>query len=972
MRWCIPFTYLLTLSLSSLGQDYSYTQYNVKDGLAGAVVYCAAEDKDGFLWFGTESGLSRFDGTHFRNFTTANGLPDNEIIKLFVDSRNRVWIAPFRNSICYYLKGELHNQDNDPILHQLSIASAINVMAEDKDGNIILVEPFAIHILSPDQKVKNITQTSDNDTLNFQGGGLDRDSLFAFFSIGRDHSIVQNVIDGGKLKVKGKISFVSRGVNNCLLSPDLNIFQYKDSFQLIRASGKNFSVAMPRSLNSLSRVDDSLFTLNTTNGAYLYNLRTRRSFAYLLKGQSINAVFRDSEGNLWFMCYGGGVFRIGSLGFRNVIFQDGKDLSVTDIQNIGDELYIGTERSSLWRADMALHQVTMQKVSWHTNKVGRILAIAPVQKNSLLLGTDGCLILLNYFKKDIVMAYFSVKSITSCKEGFVISSSHNVEVRRYTDLKKGQIIWPERSTCSCQQDSLFYFGTLNGLYSIIPGQKARFWGDAYPVFKSRIATIAASPDGVLWIGTSGSGMAGIKAGRLLYSLSEKDGLTSNICRSIFVSGDDIWVGTDKGLNRVHMEAGKFRINTFRNADGLSSDIINTVYVHKDDVYVGSANGLTYFNVHEATQNSYCKLRITSIQAARHTWNYDTTGLVLPPRESSIRVDFVAVSYRSGGDITYQYRLKGLNNNWQTTRETFLSYPTLPAGGYDLEIVATNKFGIQSVPVHIVFTVEKLLWEKTWFIIFGAVILAGIIWSLVWLRIRQLKRKNAEKISISNRMADLEQKSLKAQMNPHFIFNSLNSIQKYVMEKDIKGANKFITDFSRLIRLTLEITSKSRISIDEEVSYISNYLELEKARFGNTFQYDIAIDPGINRGGCYIPPMLLQPYVENSIRHGLRYREDNKGMILIRFMEIASHLICTIEDNGVGRKLAQQYKSLSPIEYQSRGMSLTARRMEMMNQGRTVPIVIDVEDMETDDHHPAGTKVIIRFPIQFVKTLTPML
>jgi hypothetical protein len=544
-----------------------------------------------------------------------------------------------------------------------------------------------------------------------------------------------------------------------------------------------------------------------------------------------------------------------------------------------------------------------------------------------------------------------------------------VNVRHYPDLKISATIKEGRSTCSFQQDSLFYIGTINGLYSLVPGGSLRSWGDAYPVFRERIAAIAASSDGTIWIGTSGKGIAGLKNGRLLYSVTEKEGLTSNICRAIFISGNDVWVGTDRGLNRVHMEGKQFRVTTFGSEDGLSSDIINVVYINKSDVYVGSANGLTHFNMDQVAEKSFCKLRIISVQAGHHAWNYDTSGLVLPHRESSLRVDFVGISYRSAGGIIYRYRLKGLNGGWQTTRETFLSYPTLPSGGYVLEIVATNKFGVESAPIHIAFTVEKLLWEKTWFILLMGLILAGTIWALVWLRIRQLHRKNAEKISINNRMAELEQMSLKAQMNPHFIFNSLNSIQKYVMEKDVVGANKFITDFSRLIRLTLEITSKSRISIDEEVRYISYYLELERARFGDTFQYEVTVAPDINRMTYQIPPMLLQPYIENSIRHGLRYREDEQGMVRIRFMENATHLICIIEDNGVGRKLAQQYKSLSPIEYQSRGMTLTARRVEMMNQIRTTPMLIEVEDIETDSLQPAGTRVVLYFPIDQVKNIT---
>src|SRR5215831_14677590 len=118
-------------------QEYSYSHYDTKDGLAGSTVYCGAQDKDGFLWFGTETGLSRFDGTHFQNFTTADGLPDNEILRLFVDSKNRVWIMPFRNSICYYYKGKIHNQENDSLLAKITLHTEAKGVVEDRKGNLL-------------------------------------------------------------------------------------------------------------------------------------------------------------------------------------------------------------------------------------------------------------------------------------------------------------------------------------------------------------------------------------------------------------------------------------------------------------------------------------------------------------------------------------------------------------------------------------------------------------------------------------------------------------------------------------------------------------------------------------------------------------------------------------------------------------------------------------------------------------------
>ncbi len=153
MRSCLVSLHLLLIfCLAARGQEYSYVHYDVKDGLAASVVYCAAEDKQGFLWFGTEAGLSRYDGTHFRNFTSSDGLPDNEVLKLFVDSRNRVWIIPFKNSICYYWKGKIYNADNDSVLHRLSMSSGIMSITEDKYGDIVLLEYTAVEIIPPTGK----------------------------------------------------------------------------------------------------------------------------------------------------------------------------------------------------------------------------------------------------------------------------------------------------------------------------------------------------------------------------------------------------------------------------------------------------------------------------------------------------------------------------------------------------------------------------------------------------------------------------------------------------------------------------------------------------------------------------------------------------------------------------------------------------------------------------------------------------
>ncbi|WP_315824110.1 hypothetical protein [Paraflavitalea speifideaquila] len=162
---------LLLLSFTGVAQEYSYARYEVKDGLAGSVVYHGVEDKEGFLWFATETGVSRFDGTHFKNFTLADGLPDNEIIKLFVDSKNRVWMMPFRNAICYYWKGKIYNQENDSLLKRIPVVNQILDIVEDRKGNLLFRDQKALYVVSPDQQVK-VIRHFDGQTIGASKAGL--------------------------------------------------------------------------------------------------------------------------------------------------------------------------------------------------------------------------------------------------------------------------------------------------------------------------------------------------------------------------------------------------------------------------------------------------------------------------------------------------------------------------------------------------------------------------------------------------------------------------------------------------------------------------------------------------------------------------------------------------------------------------------------------------------------------------------
>lgn len=469
----------------------------------------------------------------------------------------------------------------------------------------------------------------------------------------------------------------------------------------------------------------------------------------------------------------------------------------------------------------------------------------------------------------------------------------------------------------------------------------------------------AMPNGTLWISTNDKGILAYKDGRISQTIQDVNGLSSNICKALFLNNETLWVGTNKGLNKVTLKNSNYSIIKFSTSDGLPSDIVNTVYVKDSIVWVGSPAGLTYFNEGKISHNSLCRLLPLSVSvsakelpmAAKYDISY---------KNNNIKFEYVAVSFKSAGDIVYYYKLSGLDEGWQQTRETVLDYPSLPSGDYRLQLYAVNKFGLKSTTEEVLFSIAAPFWRKWWFytlVIIVAMLITGL---LVNRRNRSLRKRLEEKNSFQKQFAVLEQQALQAQMNPHFIFNCLNSIQQYILTNDKEKANEYLTGFATLIRQTLDNSGKQSITVAEEIRYLSSYLEMEQMRFGDNFCYFIEISDSVAPDLVAIPALLLQPYVENALRHGIRYKQEGIGKVTIAFSVENEVLSCQVEDNGVGREKAAEFKSRQHIEYQSKGMSLTEKRIELLNKAGG-KITVLIEDLKGADGHAKGTRVTVKLP-----------
>jgi ligand-binding sensor domain-containing protein len=970
MRWAAILLFVLATFVSStaFSQEYSFTHYDIGDGLASSTVYCIAQDREGFIWVGTEAGVCRFDGTHFRTFTTADGLPDAEILQIFGDSKGRVWMAPFRKAICYYYEGRVHNVDNDSLLSGMGLQGDVRNFAEDARGNMLILQKTAIYVVRRDGHFRRYDSAAGKPITGSMVAGRSvdgnfnvqiRDKLFDLsdtgFSFVRD---MPNVFDN---------------VNFTALSPSWAIFlrdfsEYQIS-SLVGSQSETYPSGYPAAKQvSLSILDDSLLYFNQISGVLEYSMPRGIVSRRLLQGIQVSRTFGDHAGNLWFTTLGNGIFRLNSEEIRTIRLPEnglgGSSAHSIALNMKGDELLVGDNHSEIYSLsirDMKLSRKNLGVI--HKPGRDRILFIHQFQPRKYIWGGDNDVDISDYNIHYHFPVSRGIKSACMMDANRVLlGGPWGAAIFDLRNLRITDKLWDGRITAVYSNNDTNYIGTMQGLWQIVGKRPAVFMGTTVPFLRSRVAALTETGDGNLWIASYDDSVIGYANGRVVATITSKQGLTGNICHCLYLHDHILWVGTDKGLNKIELDKPGYPVSCYTSNDGLASDVINVVYAVGSTIFVGTSAGLSYFDESKAHTGDECRLNLVAIISGGHDRISDTSTLLLPVRENNIRFEFAGISYRSGGKISYRYRLIGLDSTWKGTQDNYLAYPTLPGGKYEFQIQAINRFGIPSEMRRVPFVVATPFWNELWFNGLELLTFLALTWLFAGWRTRRVRRQQEERSKQSRRMVELEHIALQAQMNPHFIFNCLNSIQQFVFDKDMMATNEYISSFSRLIRATLNHSSRPFISVAEEVEYLTDYLSLEKMRFKNKMNYFVEVEPGIDTDDLLLPPMLLQPYVENCVRHGLRHKTNGQGYISILFRKLAEKLTVTIRDNGIGRKKAREYKTGEHIEYQSKGMSLTLSRIQMINVLYKSQIEVTVEDMLDDKGQPDGTRIVIEFPV----------
>lgn len=958
---------------------YNFKNYTPSEGLPSSEVYQVLQDSYHYMWFATDHGICRYNGYEFKSFNLA----DNSILGIYEDYKKRIWAYSFSGRLFYYENGEFKDYEWNEKLIQALKPAVINAVFVDSSETVHISASGPNYFkISRRGEIKNFVQLSKRAICSsFQTSPNDFFTSILSFPVTLTASLdvkedaTEILIKETKKAVVAVLIPHTVQPERCRVKKmdDGTVFFYsKDCIVKFTGNGSYLFEKTLYTIDDIEYVQGNYY-LATGDGLIIKN-PDGRIVDHYFKGIHITSVQKDYEGGLWISSLTNGVFYLNPM--YTLHLSENNEI----LRNKFKSLLMLNQSTIL--ASVNRNEILQIKVN--QSIVRKSLDVSDIV--SLYRYNDDNVIVGSSLKVFDTRTWFVEKKQQVAGLGLIIMPCNSNIVKRGDTLYSGTMgmILKFRYTDLFQLDKAIKTNFrvskifLNHNQKILVGNQFGLWyyrdSSLYAydrkkkIFESRITDINEYAQQYLCVGTRGKGVLFMTKDSL-YEINEGNGLVSNNIRKILVENNRIWLASNRGISILNIKSISPFIYSVKNLsvqDGLLSNEVNDMVDQNGQVIIATNSGVSFLDKSKVLSKVQHRLPfyLTNVTVNGTSVNLEKLKN-LDYKSTNVFISFDALNYSSPGANEFRYRLKGFDTSWIYTSDRSIQFNPLPYGKFKLEIQAKKEFDTWK-DVDNVFSVEvncrPPFWTEIWFYALMSVLFGLFSFVFFRKRLTELKKRQAEKENLRQRITETEQMALRSQMNPHFIFNCLNSIQQYVIERDVEGANKFISGFSKLIRQTLEFSSKDKITLEEEISYLTNYLELEAARMEGKFKYEVIQNCQHRLSEIFIPPMLLQPYIENSLRHGIKYLKGNNGFIKMKFIERNEILECVIEDNGIGRKQAMILKSNNPIEYQSRGMTLTAERIKLINQSKQLPIQILIEDIVNNDGNINGTKVTLTFPV----------
>ncbi|MCB0584577.1 MAG: histidine kinase, partial [Phaeodactylibacter sp.] len=965
-------------------QPFNFRNYSVQEGLAQSRVNALLEDSRGYIWMGTEGGgLSRFDGRRFQNFTTREGLPGNYVTALHESADGLLWIGT-SNGLCRY--DGLSFQPLHPTL-----SAKINAIASRHPDSVWIGASSGLFLYTEDSippvqagdapvyclllENQRLWLGTDNGVYWYGAGKASRPEMPGGLAQAQVRSIIQDstgqiwigTYGRGLYRYDGRFHLVYQGISNFILclfqgsrgrlwagTLDAGLMNWAPEGSTFEHLSEEDGLCSNHIRAIMeSRWGDFWFG-SADGGACQYSGQQFVRFTEEdgLPDNYIYAIASDTAGHIVTSCGGEGIARYNDTTFQLLPCPEGI-ISRALIVDDSNRVWMGTEGQGLF---ILSDSVVINLDKQHGLSGNWIRAFAREPSGNIWVGTaDGGL---------------SRVRIDSFPDSLYVQAFQKAE--GLGDIRIFALL----------RDSIgqLWYGTPSGL--------GRWAENGHPIFlttneglpRGNIRCLAQDSTGHIWVGTAGGGIARVQCSGGSCRAYPAEGLTSNNVYLIACGPDgQLWVGSQLGLDRLTLDAeGNVKeIRHFGRAEGFAGIETAQNAVLKDkkgNLWFGTVNGLMQYNPQYSFSNTtppvlhftairlfYEPLEKTAYAGLLGPWHQLKDSLVLPYNQNHLEFEFLGINHPNPEKVSYQWRLLGQETEWSPpSPRNNVTYSNLAPGTYTFQARAYNEDGVPTpIPLEASFTIEPPFWETWWFRTTSIGSLALLIILSVWWQISRIRRQarlEKERLEMEKHLLELEQKALQLQMNPHFIFNALNAIQSLIVQQDQAIARRLLAQFARLMRAILYNSRKELVTLEEELAVLRNYLDLESHIRGGLFGYDIHLGPGVEEEDVMIPPMLLQPFLENAIRHGIAPL-GKKGRIELAFQQKGPILEITIRDNGIGIEESRRRKKDS--SHQSTALQAIRERLEVLSRENNIRKSLEISEWKTENGETGGTEVVVR-------------
>ncbi|WP_290799953.1 sensor histidine kinase [Flavobacterium sp.] len=968
MKTIVRYSFLFYFVVNILfAQDPIAIKLSEKEGLPDVEFYDILEDNEGFVWLAADKGLYRFDGKEYASYhhVDKRGL---SVFGLKLDKNGQLWCNNISGQFFYVknntlelfldlkneLKGELSEfffLDNTLFIFSNSIIFSVDLQTKVRQKITLPISTKFPIIRAPFLFEEAIYFTAD-DTM---------------FTINKSNNVEKKKVNlpffGSNIFPK---FFNFKSKSYLLLYDNLHNKNY--FFEIVENHLK--AIAIPKELQNnrivtISENKEEVWFC-TSNGIVIIDVDNDRAQLknVFFKNDFITKSILDKNRTVWISTLNDGVFIVPNLqikSYENIV--DGEAISTVE-KIAPTQIAIGTTKGNLFFIDLKegkKDKVVVEK----TRKIATLLFLK--NENALLISTEGGFYSYSLQTKKII----TLDYLHNAKDLQQIGNSNGIV---YSGFDRATVFYLENNRIKKQNElnfsrayRSFYDENNKKIYVSYVDNLIVYESD----FTSKILTynnksitakeICATSDGVVWIATFSEGILGYKDGKFIHKIDTSNGLKSVVIQELKSDKNAIWIVTDKGIQLFDAVSKKFKPSLLNdaanmgNAKGLIVNDQNILLVSQEAILEIEKNiqPKTYYPNEIYFKSLTINEKETLVQE-----NYN-----LPYDSNRIKISFHTNGYFPDEELQYEYRLLGLNDQWIPIEKNinFINFNSLPSNSYVFEIRAKNGNHKYFMSKKISFQINLPYWKRWWFVLLVFLFIFGII--IVFYRNKLAIQEKEKELALRNakfesELAVLKLENLKSQMNPHFIFNALNSIQEYIVLNQKHLASSYLAKFADLIRAYLNHSSKGYISLKEEIECLNIYLELEKLRFEEKFTYVIAI--GDVNEEIKIPTMLIQPYVENAIKHGLLHKkEDRKLRVTFRMLLEEQMLQCVIIDNGIGREKATQLRQKKHLSFATQA---NQNRLELLNFGKEKKIGVTIEDVLNENNEIQGTKVILLIPI----------